>query len=323
MPWSKPALNRSATPARPSILVWFELPPEPLVPVPIAKRLKGTAIGPSFTRSWAYFLVVPANNWRGNGSSAMAPAAAELRKKKSRRFISAPVSQLITIGGSGARDCASAIIANSMTGPANKKNVAIGLMIVWISMPSEAQDRSEARSMVISRYGIVATSQTLASQAGAQILARGGSAMDAAIAANAALGVVEPMSNGIGGDLFAIYWEAKTGKLTGINSSGWSAAAQTLDSLKKKGYSSMPEEGIHSVTVPGCVAGWEKLHKKFGRLGWGELFRPAIYYAQEGFPVTEIIQGHWRISTPKLAGDEGARKLFLRDGIAPAIGDIF
>ncbi len=177
--------------------------------------------------------------------------------------------------------------------------------------------------MVISRHGIVATSQTLASQAGAQVLARGGSAMDAAIAANAALGVVEPMSNGMGGDLFAIYWEAKTGKLTGINSSGWSAAAQTLDSLKKKGYSSMPEEGIHTVTVPGCVAGWEKLHKKFGRLGWGELFRPAIYYAQEGFPVTEIIQGHWRISTPKLAGDEGARKLFLRDGIAPAIGDVF
>ncbi len=177
--------------------------------------------------------------------------------------------------------------------------------------------------MVISRHGIVATSQTLASQAGAQVLARGGSAMDAAIAANAALGVVEPMSNGMGGDLFAIYWEAKTGKLTGINSSGWSAAAQTLDSLKKKGYSSMPEEGIHTVTVPGCVAGWEKLHKKFGRLGWGELFRPATYYAQEGFPVTEIIQGHWRISTPKLAGDEGARKLFLRDGIAPAIGDVF
>src|SRR5262249_12735026 len=117
-------------------------------------------------------------------------------------------SQLITIGDSGARDRASAIIASSMTGPANKKNVAIGLMVVWISMPSEAQDRSEARSMVISRYGIVATSQTLASQAGAQILARGGSAMDAAIAANAALGVVEPMSNGMGGDLFAIYWEA-------------------------------------------------------------------------------------------------------------------
>src|SRR6266446_1238412 len=108
-----------------------------------------------------------------------------------------------------------------------------------------AQDRSYGRSMVVSDRGIVATSHYLASQAGAQVLAKGGSAMDAAIAANAVLGVVEPMSNGMGGDLFAIYWEAKTGKLTGINSSGWSAAAQTLDTLKKKGYSSMPEEGIH------------------------------------------------------------------------------
>ena len=100
--------------------------------------------------------------------------------------------------------------------------------------------------------------------------------MDAAIAANAALGVVEPMSNGVGGDLFAIYWEAKTGKLTGINASGWAPAAMTLDALKAKGHSRMPEEGIHSVTTPGCVAGWDKLHKKFGRLNWAELFRPAF-----------------------------------------------
>src|SRR6266403_6217301 len=130
----------------------------------------------------------------------------------------------------------SAIIASSMQRPENRRNAAIGLLFIWLTMPSEAQDRSEARSMVISRHGIVATSQTLASQAGAQVLARGGSAMDAAIAANAALGVVEPMSNGIGGDLFAIYWEAKTGALTGINASGWAPAALTLDAMKAKGY---------------------------------------------------------------------------------------
>lgn len=178
--------------------------------------------------------------------------------------------------------------------------------------------------MVISRHGIVATSQTLASQAGAQVLERGGSAMDAAIAANAALGVVEPMSNGMGGDLFAIYWEAKTGKLTGINASGWTPAALTLASLKTRGYEgAMPQDGIHSVTTPGCVAGWSALHKRFGRLPWAELFRPAIYYAEEGFPVTEIIHGHWRNATTTLATDEGGRRLFLRDGLAPAVGEIF
>src|SRR5205807_8116476 len=196
-------------------------------------------------------------------------------------------------------------------------------LILALATMSSGQDRSHARSMVITPLGIVATTHVPASQAGAQVLARGGSAVDAAIAANAVLGVVEPMSNGMGGDLFAIYWEAKTGKLTGINSSGWSSAAQTLDNLKKKGFRNMPEEGIQTVTVPGCVAGWDKLHKKFGRLGWAELFRPAIYYAEEGFPVTEIIQGHWRISTSKLASDPGARRLFLRDGMAPAIGEVF
>ena len=130
---------------------------------------------------------------------------------------------------------------------------------------AHAQDRSQARSMVISTGGIVATSQTLASQAGAQVLARGGSAMDAAIAANATLGVVEPESCGMGGDLFAIYWEAKTGKLTAINASGWAPTGQTIDFLKSKGFKEMPQEGIQSVTVPGCVDGWAKLHKRFGR----------------------------------------------------------
>jgi gamma-glutamyltranspeptidase/glutathione hydrolase len=196
-------------------------------------------------------------------------------------------------------------------------------IVLFFPMPSKSQDRNEARSMVISPYGIVATSQTLASQAGAQVLARGGSAMDAAIAANAVLGVVEPMSNGIGGDLFAIHWEAKTGKLTGINASGWSGAAHTLEKLKSSGHYSMPQDGIHSVTVPGCVAGWEKLHKKFGKLPWKEVLQPAIYYAEQGFPVTEIIQGHWRATTSTLGADANARRIFLRDGMAPAVGDLF
>ena len=177
--------------------------------------------------------------------------------------------------------------------------------------------------MVISAHGIVATSQTLASQAGAQVLARGGTAMDAAIAANAVLGVVEPMSNGMGGDLFAIYWEAKTGKLTGINASGWAPKLLTIERLRQEGFTAMPQQGIHSVTVPGCVEGWEKLHRRFGRRPWAELFEPAIYFATQGFPVTEIIQDHWREATEKLAEEDNARRLFLREGQPPKVGEVF
>ncbi|HET9321343.1 MAG TPA: gamma-glutamyltransferase, partial [Bryobacteraceae bacterium] len=190
-------------------------------------------------------------------------------------------------------------------------------------MSSNAQDRTQARSMVISRQGIVATSQTLASQAGAQILARGGSAMDAAIAANAVLGVVEPMSDGIGGDLFAIYWDAKTGKLTGINASGWAPKALSIEYLKAKGITSMPQNGIQSVTVPGCVDGWEKLHGKFGKLPWRDLFQPAVYYAENGFPVTELIAGGWGRARATLEADENGRRIFLPQGRAPAVGEIF
>jgi gamma-glutamyltranspeptidase/glutathione hydrolase len=177
--------------------------------------------------------------------------------------------------------------------------------------------------MVVSRHGIVATSQTLASQAGAMVLARGGSAVDAAIAANAVLGAVEPMSNGIGGDLFAIHWDSRTGKVTGINASGWAPKALTPAVLTAKGQTMMPEVTIHSVTVPGCVDGWEKLHKRFGKLPWPDLFREAIYYADEGFPLTEIIQDSWKISTGKLADDANARRIFLRDGQAPVLGEVF
>lgn len=201
---------------------------------------------------------------------------------------------------------------------------ALCMTVLISTMAANGQERSQARSMVISKQGIVATSQTLASQAGAQILARGGSAMDAAIAANAVLGVVEPMSDGMGGDLFAIYWEAKTGKLTGINASGWSPKALTIEFLKSKSHYSMPQDGIHSVTVPGCVAGWEKLHKKFGRLAWVDIFRPAIYYAENGFPVTEIIAEGWRKAIPTLLANENGRRIFLRDGsAAPVTGEVF
>src|SRR5262249_13551000 len=154
----------------------------------------------------------------------------------------------------------------------------------------------QTRGRVMTRLGIVATSQTLASQAGAQILERGGDAVDAAIAANAVLALVEPMSCGLGGDLFAIVYEAKTGKLHGLNGSGWAPAGLTIEHLRKKGFQEMPQSGIHSVTVPGAVAGWELLRKRFGKLDLATVLRPAIYYAEEGFPVTERIAAGWQAS---------------------------
>ena len=196
-------------------------------------------------------------------------------------------------------------------------------VLLALAVFANAQERDYARSMVISDRGIVATSQTLASQAGAQILARGGSAIDAAIAANATLGVVEPMMNGIGGDLFAMFWDAQSGKLTGINASGWAPKGMTIDFLKSLGNKTMPGVGIQSVTVPGAVDGWAKLHQRFGKLPWADLFQPAIYYAEHGYPVTELIQESWRLNTRKLEGDANATHIFLPNGAAPKLGQVF
>lgn len=189
--------------------------------------------------------------------------------------------------------------------------------------PALCQDRDYGRSMVITDHGIVATSHVLASQAGAQILAQGGSAIDAAIAANAVLGVTEPMMNGLGGDLFLIYWDAKSGKLYGLNASGWAPQGLTIDFLKSKGITSMPEAGIYSVTVPGAVDGWDKAHQRFGKLPWKVLFTPAIYYAENGYSVPEIIHDFWGIGRGRLKQTEEAQHLFLPGGNPPALGDKF
>jgi gamma-glutamyltranspeptidase len=155
------------------------------------------------------------------------------------------------------------------------------ISVLFLDLAS-AQGRHTARSMVVSEYGIVATTHVQASQAGAEILRKGGSAVDAAIAANAVLGVTEPMMNGIGGDLFAIYWDAKSGKLYGLNSSGWAPQGLTLEHMKAKGASKMPLRSIDTVTVPGAVAGWYALHDRFGKLAWKDLFGPAIFYTSQG-----------------------------------------
>ncbi|MBI4903028.1 MAG: gamma-glutamyltransferase [Acidobacteria bacterium] len=183
--------------------------------------------------------------------------------------------------------------------------------------------RWQARSMVISKFGVVAASQPLAARAGVQILESGGNAIDAAIAANATLGVVEPMGSGIGGDLFAIVYEAKTGKVTGLNASGWSPKGLTIERLRAKGFSSMPESGIESVTVPGVVAGWDELRKRFGRLSFKQTLAPAIYYAENGFPVSEIIAADWALSRNRLREQAETRRVYLANGEPPAVGQLF
>src|SRR5579859_5117222 len=197
------------------------------------------------------------------------------------------------------------------------------IMALMVMQVAYAQDRSYGRSMVITDRGIVGTSHYLASQAGAQILAKGGNAMDAAIAANAVLGVTEPMMNGIGGDLFLLYWDAKTGKLYGLNASGWAPRKLSIDFLSKQGITAMPHDGIHTVTVPGAVDGWSKAHKRFGRLPWKDLFTPAIYYAEHGYAVPEIIQDYWAAEEAKLGRTAEARRVFLPGGKVPELGATF
>jgi gamma-glutamyltranspeptidase/glutathione hydrolase len=194
--------------------------------------------------------------------------------------------------------------------------------IVWTAN-CHGQDRSQTRSMVISRNGIVAAESPLAAQAGVRILEQGGNAVDAAIATNAMMGVVEPMMNGIGGDLFAIVYDAKANKLYGLNASGWAPKGLTIEYLEKQGIRSMPQQGVNSITVPGAVDGWQKLADKFGRKKLGEDLAAAIHAAQEGFPVPEWDAAYWALSINYLRTDEAATKTYLPEDRAPRVGEVF
>jgi len=185
--------------------------------------------------------------------------------------------------------------------------------------------RNYGRSIVISQQGIAATSQVLASQTGAQILARGGSAVDAAIACNAVLAVTEPMMTGPGGDLFVMYWDAKSGKLTGLNASGPSPKALTPDFLAQRDVKTMPSDGIYTVTVPGAVEGWYRMHQRFGKLPWKDLFQDAIAFAERGFPVYEGAREVWAdpAIVRRLEGDAESKRVFLPGSKAPHVGQVF
>jgi gamma-glutamyltranspeptidase/glutathione hydrolase len=199
----------------------------------------------------------------------------------------------------------------------------VAFVLTTVVISARAQDHTQARSMVISRYGVISAESPLAAQAGAQVLAHGGNAIDAAVATNAVMGVVEPMMDGIGGDLFAIVYDAKTKQLYGLNASGWSPEKLTPEYLKSKGAVSMPQKGINSVTVPGAVDGWSKLLARFGHLSLAQLLAPAIQYARDGFPVPEWDAEYWANSAGALRKNPSTEHVFLVDGRAPQVGEVF
>jgi gamma-glutamyltranspeptidase/glutathione hydrolase len=201
--------------------------------------------------------------------------------------------------------------------------LASGLLLSYAS-GAEDPHRNYAESATVSSFGIVATSQTLASQAGAAILERGGNAIDAAIAANAALGVIEPMMNGVGGDLFAIVYEAKTGKVVGINASGWAPKGTSIEFLHAHGISGkIPVQSADAVTVPGAVAGWVALRDKFGKLSLKDDLAPAIFMAKHGIPVPEMDAQAWAIFAPQFQKSPGFAGTFLSEGHPLATGEVF
>lgn len=180
------------------------------------------------------------------------------------------------------------------------------------------------RSVITTKFGIVASSQPMASASGVQILERGGNAVDAAITTNSVIGLMEPMSNGVGGDLFAIIYEAKTGKLYGLNASGWAAKAQTRELMASKGITRMPGKGVWTITVPGAVAGWNAMREKFGTKPFSELLAPAIYYAENGVPINEITAGLWKADLPRITENDDAKSTYLVNGQRPpASGEVW
>ena len=203
--------------------------------------------------------------------------------------------------------------------------VAMGLVM---SVSASAYDRITgkpfaSRSEVIDREGMVATSQPLATQVGLDILKQGGSAIDAAIAANAMLGLVEPTGSGIGGDLFAIVWDAESKQLYGLNASGRSPKSLTTEIFSAAGLTKIPSFGPLPVSVPGAVDGWFELHNRFGRLPMTSLLSPAIRYARNGFPVSELVAYYWQMNVDRIGHYPGFSPTFMPGGKVPQKGDVF
>ena len=180
-----------------------------------------------------------------------------------------------------------------------------------------------SRSEVIAPHGMAATSQPLATQIALDILKQGGSAVDAAIAANAALGLMEPTGCGIGGDLYAIVWDAEKKELTGLNASGRAPQAMTLEYFRENGIDKIPPFGPLPVSVPGAVDGWFELHGRYGRLPMTEVLAPAIRYAREGFPVSEVIAYYFNSNKRRIGEYPGFAETFMPGGDVPKKGEMF
>ncbi len=208
------------------------------------------------------------------------------------------------------------------------KSIFVSLSLALLFSATFGQDRITGkpfatRSEVIARHGMACTSQPLATQVALDILKAGGNAIDAAIAANALLGLVEPTGNGVGGDLFAIVWDAETEQLYGLNASGRSPRSLTIDYFRENGYDKIPAYGPLPVSVPGCVDGWFELHKRFGTMNMDQILKPAIAYASEGFPVTELIAYHWAEGARFLRRFPNVKEVYMPGGKAPEKGEIF
>ncbi len=208
------------------------------------------------------------------------------------------------------------------------KRVIILLSLASIISFSYSQDRLTGesfatRSEVIATHGMACTSQPLATQVALDILKAGGNAIDAAIAANAVLGLVEPTGNGIGGDLFAIVWDAESQELYGLNGSGRSPRSLTREYFEENGYSKIPAYGPLPVSVPGCVDAWFELHGRFGTMEMENILQPAIDYARKGFPVTELIAYYWAGGVKGLSHFPNVADVYMPGGQAPEKGDIF
>jgi gamma-glutamyltranspeptidase/glutathione hydrolase len=202
------------------------------------------------------------------------------------------------------------------------------VLLAGLTLQVAAQDRITGkpfatRSEVIAQNGMAATSHPLATQVAIDILKKGGSAVDAAIAANACLGLMEPVSNGIGGDLFAIVWDADDKKLHGLNASGRSPRLLTLDHFLENGYESIPYYGPLPVSVPGCVDGWFELHDKFGKMPMKDILKPTIDYARNGFPMAELIAYYLKRSAPRYVKYPGFKEVFMPNGRTPSKGEVF